>query len=73
MFSAIERLEGMITQAATAAEEQTQVAEEINENVQSVSQLSGDTLNVIREADASVDTLAVGFGEVRDRLNAFKT
>lgn len=72
VFTSMERLDGIITQVATAAEEQTQVSEDINANIQAVAQLSNDTLAAIKDTDQTLSKMAKGFDKARTDLAGFK-
>jgi len=71
LFQSIERIEGFISQVATAAEEQTQVSEEINHNVQNVSSLSDKTLSDIEKSSSAVDSMSSSFSQMKSRINEF--
>lgn len=71
LFLSIETISGLITQVATAAEEQTQVSDEINENIQSVSTLSDQTLSDTRAAAKAIDSMAIAFGQTKSRITEF--
>jgi len=72
IFESINRLDTVIAQVAAAAEEQTQVAEEINQNVHTVAGLSDQTLSSIRTADDTIEEMAMDFTEVKQRIDAFQ-
>ncbi len=58
IMGAIESITQMNTQIATAAEQQTAVAEEINRNVQTISQASGETTEASKQTTQTSEELA---------------
>ena len=56
----------MTNQIATAAEEQGQVIEEVNRNINGISQMAGETAENMRQTDLQV-------AELNDASNRLKT
>lgn len=72
LFRSIEVINDLTSQVATAAEEQTQVAEDINANVQHVSSLSDQTLDDIQRANTAIESMAASFTQMTGRIAEFR-
>lgn len=70
--SAINTINDMNTQIATAAEEQTSVADEINRNITNISDTSDRTNRGAIETSAASEELAVMATGLQDLVKQFK-
>lgn len=70
---AVARINDMNALIASAAEEQSSVAEEINRNVNNISQISEQTLTGSTQTAAAADELARLSGELQGLVGQFKT
>lgn len=70
--SAIASITDMNVQIASAAEEQSAVAEEINRNVVNITQIADETAGGARETTDTSQALARMAVELRDMINKFK-
>lgn len=70
---AVARINDMNALIASAAEEQSSVAEEINRNVINISQISEQTLTGSTQTAAAADELARLSGELQNLVTQFKT
>jgi methyl-accepting chemotaxis protein len=68
----VSRINDMNTQIATAAEEQSSVAEEINRNITNVSQLGEQNATASNETTASSEELARMAQHLQDLISRFK-
>ncbi len=71
--SKIEIVQDMNTQIASAAEEQTAVAEEINRNIHSISKVSEQTSNGMQKTASSSHELLELADQLKQTVNQFKT
>lgn len=70
--SGIQHINDVNMQVATATEEQTQVIEDINQNIQQISTNSDDNLHAARQMVAVSDQLDSLAAELNDQVNRFK-
>ncbi len=62
----------MNTHIATAAEEQSAVAEEINRNISNIRQIAGDAASSSEQMSQAADSLARLAAGLQDLVNSFK-
>ena len=62
----------MNAQIATASEEQTAVAEEINQNIVNISQIGENAMNSAQQTSAASEELARLSGELQSLVGQFK-
>lgn len=72
IFASIDRINMVISQVATAAEEQTQVSDEINQNVQEVATLSDQTLGSVQESNKTVEGIQRGFKDIMRQIDQYQ-
>lgn len=70
--ASVEQMNGLNTQIATAAEEQTSVTEEINRNIISISDISNQTAAGAEQSSAASDELAQLADTMQAEIEAFK-
>ena len=73
IVNSIANINGMNTQIATAAEEQSVVAESITENIISISNLSEDTVNKVQENHATAESLTNISGNLNQQISIYKS
>lgn len=59
-------------QIATAAEEQSQVAEEINKNVMRINEVTDSTVAAMAQVERSSDALKIGSANLQEKIAYFK-
>ena len=69
----ISHINGMNTQIATAAEQQSVVAESITENIVSISNLSKDTVGKIEENQAAASSLQEVSSSINSQISIYKS
>ncbi len=69
---AVASISDMNTQIATASEEQTSVAEEINQNIVNISQIGEEAMSSAQQASTSSDELARLSSELQGLVGQFK-
>ena len=69
--SGIQHINDVNMQVATATEEQTQVIEDINQNIQQISTNSDDNLHAARQMVAVSDQLDSLAAELNEQVNRF--
>ncbi|HUH38758.1 MAG TPA: methyl-accepting chemotaxis protein, partial [Spongiibacteraceae bacterium] len=67
----VDRISGMNAQVATAAEQQSAVAEEINRSVDGISRVAAETLDHANETSAASATLHQLVGRLQDTVRQF--
>jgi methyl-accepting chemotaxis protein len=72
IFASIDRLNMVISQVATAAEEQTQVADDIDRNVHDVASLSDQTLNSVEESNKRVRDIQREFSSLIQQIEGYQ-
>ncbi|MCP5207221.1 MAG: methyl-accepting chemotaxis protein [Hahellaceae bacterium] len=72
IFASIDRLNMVISQVATAAEEQTHVSDDINRNVHDVASLSDQTLNSVEQSNKTVKDIRRGFESLMMQIESYK-
>jgi methyl-accepting chemotaxis protein len=72
IFASIDRINMVISQVATAAEEQTQVSDDINRNVHDVASLSDQTLNSVEQSSQTVKEIRRGFDTLLKQIESYK-
>ncbi|EXJ10162.1 methyl-accepting chemotaxis protein [Nitrincola nitratireducens] len=72
LFTAIEKVNSLITQVATAAEEQTAVTEDVSGNVQNVANLAQSTRDRVLHLNASLDQMTTAFGQIAKDVGHYK-
>ena len=69
---AIATINDMNTQIATAAEEQTAVAEKINRNINAISQVASETTDAAKQTTSTSGSLAVLAADLHKMISSFK-
>jgi len=72
LFDAIEQLTQTIERVATASEEQSQVSEEINRNIQNVSERSERILDMVNKTDEGSAQAKQRFESVLKEISSYK-
>lgn len=72
LFDAIEQLAQTIERVATASEEQSQVSEEINKNIQNVSERSERILDMVNKTDEGAVQAGERFESVLKEISSYK-
>lgn len=72
IFASIDRINMVISQVATAAEEQTQVSDDINRNVHDVASLSDQTLNSVELSSKTVKDIRRAFESLMKQIESYK-
>ena len=72
LFDAIELLTQTIERVATASEEQSQVSEEINKNIQNVSERSERILDLVNKTDEGATQAKQRFENVLKEISSYK-
>lgn len=73
IVDSIANINGMNTQIATAAEEQSVVAESITENIISISNLSQDTVNKVQENHATAENLTNISSNLNQQISIYRS
>lgn len=72
VFDALERLTSVITQVATAAEEQSQVNDSMNQSILGVAEHARETLSSIKDAESNIESMRTSFTEVSQRVRRYR-
>ncbi|MBY6185282.1 methyl-accepting chemotaxis protein [Marinobacter hydrocarbonoclasticus] len=73
LFCGVTRLNTLIAQTATASEQQSVVANQINGNVLAVTELSDGTMSQVGETQALVKTMQLALSGLNQQVNRYRT